>query len=106
MYNLTWSASEKKLSRRLFDAALEAELAEVMAEFKAKAASATTPQDMWDVQEFLARKGREIDEKYDYRHSQLVLVFAKLIREGRLKEEQLECLAEEKLSFVARLLSL
>jgi hypothetical protein len=33
MHNLKWSESEKKLSRRLFEAALEAELAEIMAEF-------------------------------------------------------------------------
>ena len=77
-----------------------------MAEFKARAASAAEPQDMWAVQDYLAKKGREIDEKYDYRYSQLVLVFARLVREGRLKEEQLEGLAEEKLSFIARLLSL
>jgi hypothetical protein len=36
-----WSASEKKIARRAFDAALDNALAKVMAEFKAKAAAAT-----------------------------------------------------------------
>lgn len=35
MYELKWSESEKKLARRVFEAALAAELAEVMANFKA-----------------------------------------------------------------------
>ena len=106
MYNLKWSESEKKLSRRLFEAALEAELAEVIAEFKAKAVGATTPDEMWAVQGYLAHKHREIDEKYDYRYSQLLLVFSRLVREGRLKEAQLHGLSEEKRTYIHRILSL
>ena len=67
VYNLKWSESEKELSRRLFEAALEAELAEVMANFKAKAAAAATPEEMWAIQGYLSHKQREIEEKYDYR---------------------------------------
>ena len=32
MYDLKWSAAEKKLARRVFEAALTAKLAELMAE--------------------------------------------------------------------------
>ena len=46
MYDLKWSDSEKKLARRAFEAALTHELAELMAEFKAKAAAAAEPDDM------------------------------------------------------------
>ena len=106
MYDLKWSESEKKLSRRLFQAALEVELAEVMAEFKSKAVAAATPEEMWAVQGYLAHKQREIDEKYDYRYSQLILVFSRLVREDRLKEEQLHGLSEEKLSYIRHILSL
>ncbi len=70
-----WSESEKKLARRVFEAALTAELAELMADFKARAAHAAEPDDMWAVQEHLYCKRREIDEKYDYRYAQLPLVF-------------------------------
>ncbi len=66
-----WSESEKKLSRRIFEAALEAELNEVMAEFKSRAAAAGTPEAMWALEEYLAQKRREIDGKYDYRYSML-----------------------------------
>ena len=100
MYGFTWSESEKKIARRVFEAALAAELAEVMTEFKAKAEAATEPSDMWTIQEHLHRKRREIDEKYDYRYSQLPLVFGRLIREGRIQADQLAGLAPEKLSVI------
>jgi len=106
MYDLKWSESEKKLARHVFEAALTAELAEVMAEFKARAAAAAEPDDMWSIQEHLYRKRREIDEKYDYRYSQLPLVFGRLLREGRIQEAQLAGLAEEKLSYILRIASL
>jgi hypothetical protein len=106
VYDLKWSESEKKLARRLFDAALHSELAEVMAEFKSKAGAVATPEAMWAVQTYLAHKRREIDEKYDYRYSQLILVFSRLVREGRLQEEQLHGLSEEKQSYIQRILSL
>ena len=44
--------------------------------------------------------------KYDYRYSQLILVFSRLLREGRIREEQLAGLSEEKLSYIRRVLSL
>jgi hypothetical protein len=100
MHDLKWSASEKKLAHRVFEAALTAELAEIMADFKARAVSVTEPQEMWPLQEYLARKQREIERKYDYRYSQLLLVFARLLREGRIQEAQLTGLSEEKLAYI------
>jgi hypothetical protein len=106
MHNLKWTESEKKLSRRLFEAALEAELAEIMAEFKAKSAAVASPEQMWAIQDYLSRKRREVDAKYDYRYSQLILVFGGLVREGRLQVEQLHGLSDEKLSYIQRIVSL
>lgn len=106
MYDLKWSDSEKKLARRVFDMALSAELAELIANFKARAAAVSDPDDLWTIQGFLQRKRREIDAKYDYRYSQLPLVFGRLLREGRIREDQLVGLTEEKLSFIRRMASL
>jgi hypothetical protein len=50
MHDLEGSESEKRLSRRLFEAALQAELAEVVAEFKVRAAGVTTAEDMWAIE--------------------------------------------------------
>jgi hypothetical protein len=96
MHDRSWSGSEKKIARRAFEAALESTLAGVMAEFKAKAAAAATPSDMWDVGDWLHRRRREIDELFDYRYSQLPLVFGRLIVEGLLDEGQLTGLSEDK----------
>lgn len=106
MHGTTWTESEKKIARRVFDAALQREFADVMAEFKARAANAKTPEDMWAVQEYLAHTQREIDSKYDYRYSQLYLVFGRLLREKRIEENELKGLAEEKLAYIHRVASL
>lgn len=106
MYDLKWSAAEKKLAHRVFEAALTAELAEIMADFKARAAAVTEPHEMWPLREYLARKQHEIERKYDYRYSQLLLVFAQLIREERVQEAQLAGLSEEKLGYIRCIVSL
>ena len=106
MYESMWSHSEKKLSRRVFELALEAELAEIVADFKSKAAAVATPEEMWALREFLSHKQREIDQKYDYRYSQLTFVFSRLLREGRIRRDELHGLSEDKLSEIERILSL
>jgi len=106
MRELKWSPMEKRLARQVFEQALDAELKETLAEFKARAAAASTPGEMWPVGRFLADKQDEIDEKYDYRYSRLILVFARLLREGRIREEQLHGLSEDKVEIIKGFLSL
>lgn len=106
MHDLKWTESEKKIARRAFQAALTAELAEVMADFKTRAAAAGEPVDLWSIEEHLSRRRCEIDEKYDYRYSQLISMFGRLLREGRIQETHLAGLSEEKLSYIRRIASL
>ncbi|MDC6170634.1 hypothetical protein [Paucibacter sp. XJ19-41] len=98
-----WSSSEKKIARRVFDAALHRELAEVLQTFKAMAASASDPESMWSTEDFLSKSRREIDSKYDYRYSQLHVVFGRLLREGRISEEDLSGLSESKMNVILRI---
>jgi len=102
MSSTKWSESEKRIARRVFDTALHGELAELVAEFKRRAAAAKEPEDMWSIQQFLATARRDIDFKYDYRYSQLDLVFGRLLREGRIGERDLQGLSEEKLACIRR----
>jgi hypothetical protein len=106
MYSVKWSESEKRIARRVFDAALHRELAEVMVEFKQRADAARKPEDMWSVEEFLATARQDINSKYDYRYSQLVLVFGRLLREGRIQQRDLHGLSEDKLAYIRRVASL
>jgi hypothetical protein len=106
MSSTKWTDSEKRIARRVFDAALHRELAELMAEFKRRAAAATEPEDMWSIEQFLATARKDIDSKYDYRYSQLYLVFGRLLREGRIGERDLHGLSEDKLAYIRRIASL
>ena len=101
-----WSTSEKKIARRVFDAALHRELAEVMQTFKSMAANATEPSDIWSTEEFLTKSRNSIDRKYDYRYSQLEFVFGRLLREGRISEEDLKDLSEDKMQNIIRIRTL
>jgi len=101
-----WSGAEKKAARQVFDAALQAELSEMLSEFRASAARAVTSEDMRVIADHLVVQRREIELKYDYRYSQLLSVFGRLVREKRIREAELKGLSEEKLSFIRRIASL
>ena len=93
----TWSKLEKAIARKAFDAALERELQEVIREAKQKAGQIKQPADLWDLEHYLTERRKEIDRKYDYRYSQLDLVFGRLLREKWIDEEDLRGLGEDKL---------
>jgi hypothetical protein len=97
-----WSNAEKKIARRAYEAARQAVLARTLAEFKAKAAAATTIDDMWSIVDGSRERRRELEALLDYRYSQLPLVFARLIVEGYLDERQLAGLPEDKLEEIRR----
>src|SRR5215472_11963657 len=94
----TWSKSEKAIARTAFDAALNRELREVMQEAKRMANEIKEPADAWDLEHYLTERRREINRKYDYRYSQLTHVFGRLLYEGRVSEEELGGLQEDKLN--------
>ncbi|WP_027062678.1 hypothetical protein [Mesorhizobium loti] len=97
-----WSASEKKLARHAYDTALEAALAKTMADFKSKASAVTQPSEMWELEDYLREQRREIDQTFDYRYSQLLYVFAQLIRAGYLDKKLLAGLSQDKLDVIRR----
>ncbi len=98
--DLMWSRSEKAIARKGLDAALKRELHEVIQEAKQMASRIRQSSDLWDLEHYLTQRRREIDRKYDYRFSQLTLVFRKLLRESRLGEEELRGLREDKLESI------
>ena len=98
-----WSRSEKAIARRVFEAALKRELQDVMREAKQMANQIKEPADLWDLEFYLTERRKEIDRKYDYRYSQLRHVFGRLLYEGRISEEELRGLRDDKLTSIRSL---
>ena len=61
---------------------------------------------VWRLHDYLSEKRREIDEKYDYRYSVLVLVFHRLVSEGWLTEDELAGIGAEKVEMIRRVRSM
>jgi hypothetical protein len=100
MHDLKWSAAEKVIARKAFNLALERELQAVVLEAKSKAAKIQEPSDLWDLEQYLTQRRDEIDRIYDYRYSVLPLVLANLLSHGRLVEDELHGLGEDKLGWI------
>jgi hypothetical protein len=96
----TWSKSEKAIARTAFDAALKRELKDVMHKTKQMANQIKEPADVWELEHYLTERREEINRKYDYRYSQLRHVFGRLLYEGRVSEEELRGLQEDKLKSI------
>lgn len=106
MFDLKWSHAEKVIARQAFDLARRNELQTTIREAKERAANISEPDELWQFEDWLAERRQEINRRYDYRYSVLPIVFAHLLREGRLKEHDLEGLRAEKLEIIGRSASL
>ena len=100
MRELRWSPTEKSIVRRAFDRALRQELDATIREAKQMAERIKEPDDLWELESHLSRRRREIDRKYEYKYSTLLLILADLVREGRVNLDELDGLAEGKLRII------
>jgi hypothetical protein len=102
LHDRKWSPGEKALARKVFDEALQRELAEVMQEAKRRALGIGAPSELWDLEEYLRESRKKIDDKYDYRYSILLDVFGWLLQEGRIRIDELRGLDDERLAYIRR----
>ena len=103
MLAFTWTAGEKKLARSVFDKDVRSELAEFISQFKAKADAVQNVKSIWIIRDWLDKREREIDAEYDFRYSQLIRVFANLVRTGRLDLSELAGLSEGKIMAIKQI---
>ena len=89
-----WTKSQKVHARKLFDLALVREYDALISSINSM--EIKTPDDVWDLYEMLGKKRKELNDKYDYRYSRLIFVFAQLVRGGYLSLEELAPIGEEK----------
>ena len=97
MNDIKWSKTEKIVARRAFEAAYQKECAAITAKLKEMIATASEPADLWRIHDYLTKQRKQTDQKYDFRYSALILVFAVLLKEGWLNEADLQGLQEDKI---------
>jgi hypothetical protein len=98
-----WSKQEKAVARRAFETAYEKECGEIINKIQEMAKKASDPDEIWQLHDFLNTKRREIDDKYDFRYSMLILVFARLLKERWIDTQDLEGLREDKITKIKEL---
>ena len=98
--DLKWSGTEKTIARKAYEKALRQEKEDVVRVTRQMAAKIRQVGDVWDLEYYLTRRRQEIDREYDYRCSVLPEVFGMLIRKGRINEQDLRGLSEDKLEHI------
>lgn len=106
MHNDKWSKKEKTIARSAFDKAYHKECIQIIEKLKKKSLKLTGPEDIWDLHDYLSEIRKEIDEKYDYRYSVLILVFANLVKQKWLDIEDLEGISSDKIDKIKSLVNL
>jgi Photoprotection regulator fluorescence recovery protein len=105
MRDLKWSPAEKVLARRAFDRALKLESKELIRDAKERAGRVEEASELWNLEHWLTQRRLDIERKYDYRYSVLPIVFATLLKEGRIREQDLLGLDPAKVELIRRLAS-
>lgn len=98
-----WTKKEKTVARRAFENAYKKEFGEIIKKIREIANNASEPDDIWRLHDFLEEKREEINIKYDYRYSVLILVFARLLKEGWITVNDLKSLEQDKIDRIRHL---
>lgn len=98
-----WTPVEKKAARQAFNTAYERETAALIQDVRAEASTIAELNDLWHLHDFLSARRHELDGKYDYRYSELLFVFARLVKDGWLHLDELDNLNGDKLAKIAAL---
>ena len=106
MFEFKWSPSEKKAARAAFDLALDRELKAIRQEAEALLQKSGDESSIWRVHDYLSEKRRDVDEKYSYRYSVLILVFSRLVSEDWLRTVgDLSGIGTEKIEVIRQVIS-
>jgi len=106
IHDIKWSGAEKLVARNAFKNAYSRECKAIQAKLEKMIATASAPSGLWKIHDYLSEQRNQTDEKYDYRYSVLVFVFAKLLNEGWLQENELKGIGEEKMEQIRMAASL
>jgi hypothetical protein len=97
MNELKWTKSEKIVAKRAFEKCYQRECEAILTKLKDRLTTVDKPSDIWLIHDFLTKELKKFKDKYDYRYSVLIFVFARLLKEGRLQESDLNGIEEDKI---------
>jgi len=92
------------VARRAYDLAYERECRAIRAKVEQMLEADDDIRQIWRIHDYLSKERRETDQKYDYRYSVLIFVFARLINEGWITEADLSGLGPDKTQEIKALL--
>jgi len=103
MKELKWSKREKEIAQRAFDRAYQLECGAIAKDIITMATSINEPDELWLIHDFLTKKRKEIDGKYNSRYSEPAFVFARLLSEGWLTQDDLTGLSDDKITPILKI---
>ena len=92
-----WSPAEKKIARKAFDAALKRQCSAITARAKESWLPLRPRMASGNFTTIFPASGKRVDQRYDYRYSVLISVFAELLRDGWLAKADLDGLSADKI---------
>ena len=97
MHN-NWTKAEKQIAKKVFNLAKSRAYQNLIDTINSKVIN--SQNQVWELRDLLNRKAKEFDDKFDYRYSQLLILFIRYINEGLLSIEELEGLSEDKIYII------
>jgi len=95
---MNWTKKEKEIAKKAFALARQRDYHKLINEINAK--EIASPDDVWNLREFLNLKAKEFDARYDYRYSVLLDVFMDFVALDLLSIEELKGLSKEKYELI------
>ena len=82
MNDTKWTKKEKFIAREAFQKAYKKECMSIADNLKNMINEVSGPEDLWEVRNYLSKTLKNIERRYDFRYSVLILVFAQLMKDG------------------------
>lgn len=102
---MNWSPTEKKIARAAFDKAYAEEMKFIQLNLIKKIRNIQEAKDVWEVHDYLTDERKQVARKYDYRYSELIVVFARLLGEGFINKKDLDGLSKDKMAAIERIVA-
>lgn len=93
-----WSESEQAIAKEAFERAYGRAVNQLISSVKMRSESLSSAEAVWDLHDFLSIERHTIEGRFDCRLEGILFVFASLVKDDLLLIEELEGLADDKIS--------